>query len=72
MKQYLSTSVSTRTPSLKSTLQDAVKINEDVLFYWAIISGNWGVEESKFFSHGCRTVDHNSWVWIYEFMDEKV
>ena len=47
MKQYLSKSVSACTPSLKSTLQDAVKINEDVLFYWAIISGNWGVEESK-------------------------
>ena len=47
VKQYLSTSVSACTPSLKSTLQDAVKINEDVLFYWAIISGNWGVEESK-------------------------
>ena len=47
VKQYLSTSASTCKPSLKSTLQDAVNINEDVLFYWAIISCNWGVEESK-------------------------
>ena len=76
VKQYLSTSVSTRTPNLKSTLQDAVKINEDVLFYWALISGNWGVEESKLlFSmvvYRTSNVDHNSWVWIYELMDGTV
>ena len=72
VKQYLSTSASACTPSLKSTLQDAVKINEDVLFYWAIISGNWGVEESKLLFSSYRTVDYNSWVWIYELMDGTV
>ena len=48
VEKNLKTSTSTTsTPSLKSTLQDAVGTNEDVLFYWSMVSANWGVEESK-------------------------
>jgi len=48
VKKHLSTSPSGNTSSnLKSTLQDAVGISDDVLFYWSMVSANWGEEESK-------------------------
>ena len=47
VKKYLSLEAVEYPPDIKTTLTDCIMKNEDVAFYWAIVSANWEEEECK-------------------------
>ena len=47
VKKHLSLDATKYPPDIKRTLTDALTNNEDVNFYWVMLSANWEEEESK-------------------------